>query len=335
MFSKIQYPKVHHMKLFSEIYNCYYQVLKSILHTQKYATENDLYTHIQNSGYEESALFMVPKLISGEWNLLKREGNVFLSKINDDFFVPLTALQTSFLKSILSDEKMQLFFDTEQINSLHEVFANVTPLWSPENFYYYDRFSDKDDFSDSTYIQNFRTLVTAIKNKEHVDVLYHSRTGNRIRHWYVPCRLEYSMKNDKFRLFALENRHNKRPRIETVNLDRIENVTLLDKYEKKRPNINKFIKHSYYKEPVHLIIKKERNALERTMLQFANYEKNTKKIDENTYECFIYYNKSVETELLIEILSFGPMVQVVGNEYFLNLIKERLKKQKQLQQNEI
>ena len=316
------------MKLFSEIYNCYYQVLKSILHTKKHTTENDLYTHIQELGYEESALFIVPKLMSGEWNLLKKEGTVFLSTINDNFYVPLTTLQTSFLKAILSDEKMQLFFDMEQINALQELFSNVTPLWFPENFYYYDRFLDKDDFSDSIYIQNFRTLVTAIKNKQHVDVLYHSRTGNRIRHWYVPCRLEYSMKNDKFRLLALENRHNRRPRIETINLDRIESVTLLDKYEKKRPSINKFIKHSYYKDPVHLIIKNKRNALERTMLQFANYEKNTKKIDDNTYECFIYYNKSVETELLIEILSFGPMVQVVGNEDFLNLIKERLRKQK-------
>lgn len=318
------------MKLFSEIYNCYYQVLKSILNTQKYTTQNDLYTHIQDLGYKESALFIVPKIINGEWNLLKKEGNVFLSKINNNFYVPLTTLQTSFLKSVLSDEKMQLFLDNKQICSLQALFADITPLWIPENFYYYDRFSNKDNFTNPAYIQNFRTLVTAIKNKQHVDILYHSRTGRRIRHWYVPCRLEYSIKNNKFRLLSLENHHNKYPSIETINLDRMEKVTLLDKYEKKRPNINKFIKRSYYKEPVQLIIKNERNALERTMLQFANYEKDTKKIDENTYECLIYYNKSVETELLIEILSFGPMVHVIGNEDFLKLVKERLRKQKRL-----
>lgn len=316
------------MKLFSEIYNCYYQVLKSILAKQKYITSNDLSAHIQMLGYEESALFIVPKLVSGEWNLLKQEDGTFFSKVGSNFYVPLTTLQTSFLKAILFDEKIQLFLDEIQINYLQKLFADVTPLWTPENFYYYDRFLDKDDFSNSAYKQNFRALVTAIKHKQHVDILYHSRTGKRNRHWYVPCRLEYSMKNDKFRLLALENRHSKCPKIETINLNRIEKITLLDKYEKKRPNINKLIKHSYYKEPVHLIIKNERNALERTMLQFANYEKNTKKIDENTYECFIYYNKNAETELLIEILSFGPMVQVVGNAHFLNLIRERLKKQK-------
>ena len=77
-----------------------------------------------------------------------------------------------------------------------------------------------------------------------------------------------------------------------------------------------------------ILINNRRNALERAMLQFANYEKNTRKIDDNTYECLIYYNKSTETELLIEILSFGPMIKVVGNEMFLSLIKKRLKRQK-------
>lgn len=66
------------------------------------------------------------------------------------------------------------------------------------------------------------------------------------------------------------------------------------------------------------------------MLQFANYEKNTKKIDENTYECLIYYNKKNETELLIEVLSFGPMIEVLGNKPFLQQIKQRLQKQKML-----
>ena len=63
------------------------------------------------------------------------------------------------------------------------------------------------------------------------------------------------------------------------------------------------------------------------MLHFANYEKNTTKIDEDTYECLIYYNQGMETELLIEVMSFGPMLQVIGNDRFLNLLKNRLHRQ--------
>ena len=66
------------------------------------------------------------------------------------------------------------------------------------------------------------------------------------------------------------------------------------------------------------------------MLHFANYEKNTAKIGENTYECLIYYNQNMETELLIEVMSFGPMLKVIGNEKFLKSLQSRLEKQRML-----
>ena len=42
------------------------------------------------------------------------------------------------------------------------------------------------------------------------------------------------------------------------------------------------------------------------------------------------YDKDDETEMVIRILSFGPMIKVVQPEHFINLIKERLRKQKKL-----
>ena len=66
------------------------------------------------------------------------------------------------------------------------------------------------------------------------------------------------------------------------------------------------------------------------MLHFSNYEKRTKKVDEDTWECLIYYNRSMETELLIEVLSFGPTIQVLGPESFLQQIRDRLSRQMEL-----
>ena len=54
------------------------------------------------------------------------------------------------------------------------------------------------------------------------------------------------------------------------------------------------------------------------------------RLDDRTYRCEIYYDTDDETELLIEILSFGPMINVEGDERFIRLIKERLMKQKEL-----
>ena len=111
------------------------------------------------------------------------------------------------------------------------------------------------------------------------------------------------------------------------SVSRIEHVSLTDKMLSSDVDLNKVIRDTYYKEPVRLRIRDERNTLERAMLHFANYEKNTTKIDEDTYECLIYYNQSMETELLIEVMAFGPRITVIGNDRFLDSLKERLSRQ--------
>ena len=320
------------MELFSEISNCYFQVIKSLIEKKNYISESELNFRIKDGGFEESILYLLPKLTQGEWGFYEKRDGIFYSKLSTDFYVPLNHLQKSYLKAILLDDKMTLFLSDEQIAGLNTVFSDVEPLFTPEDFYYYDRFSDKDDYQNPDYRKHFRIIMSAIREHEYLDILYESRSGQEIHHHYLPCRLEYSIKNDCFRLLAVENHTNRNPRIEILNLERIRDVSKSGITVKQLPDINRSLQRSYYKEPVQIVIKNQRNALERTMLQFANYEKSTRKLDDNTYECLIYYNKKTETELLIEVLSFGPMIKVVGNEGFLRLIKERLSRQKILSQ---
>jgi predicted DNA-binding transcriptional regulator YafY len=72
----------------------------------------------------------------------------------------------------------------------------------------------------------------------------------------------------------------------------------------------------------------ERNALERAMLQFAAYRKETE-YDEpsNTYLCRVYYDPTEETELLIRVLSFGPTIKVLEPPGFAAQLKERIVRQ--------
>lgn len=189
------------------------------------------------------------------------------------------------------------------------------------------QFADCNDYTDASYQHNFKILLDAQKSQQYVDIDYLSPHGRRIHHIYVPARLEYSPKNDTFRLLALKHASHNHWKLETLNLERMQCVTPTDRIVKPNYDLNKIIQASYYKEPVKLRIANKRNALERAMLHFANYQKNTTKIDENTYECLIYYNQTMETELLIEVLSFGPMLTVLGNERFLHSLKKRLQDQ--------
>ena len=71
----------------------------------------------------------------------------------------------------------------------------------------------------------------------------------------------------------------------------------------------------------------ERNALERAMLHFAHFEKEAERMDDKTYKVTLQFYTSDETELLIRILSFGPLIRVTEPESMVESIKERLKKQ--------
>ncbi len=317
----------YNMNLFSDIYNCYYQVMKNILNRPGALSEKDMRSIAEQEGFEESPLFIMPKIISGEWDFFIHKDDVYISKLQDGFMQPLSHLQKCYISALLLDEKICLFFNEEELLRLKEIFSGFSPLWLPDDFYYYDCFSDKDDFSSPAYIHIFQTILSSIKSRQCISFVYKGKNSTN-RHDVLPCRLEYSIKNGRFRLIAVSVSSN--IRIETYNLCNICEISPLFQYTGQMPDINKAIIKSYYKEPVRLIIKNRRNALERTMLQFANYEKNTVKIDDDTYECCIYYSKNVETELLIEVLSFGPLIQVTGNSEFLKQLKMRLQKQAQL-----
>lgn len=357
------------MELFSEIYSCYYQVLRHLLCTQEALTIQEIRSRICGEGFEESLLSIIPKLEDGTWSLFEKEGKLYRSRLSPSFTTPVSDLEKSYLRALLDDPRIGLFLDQKQLQALDEILASVPPLWRQDQFYYFDRFADGDPYEDENYRRSFRTLLQAQKENRYVDIDYTSPNGNRVHHHYVPARLEYSVKNDKFRLLALKHtgrgvsrqrdcppvhlsaqcctqadaaseqsaafdpgthcsaRTDSRMKLEILNVSRIQSVRPMENVLSSPVDLNAIIQHSYYKEPLRLRIVNQRNALERAMLHFANYEKNTTKVDEDTYECLIYYNQSMETELLIEVMSFGPMLTVLGNERILNSLKARLQRQ--------
>ena len=79
-----------------------------------------------------------------------------------------------------------------------------------------------------------------------------------------------------------------------------------------------------------LEIYNERKAMERVLLAFAHFEKSAVQISDYKYRLTLSYDSFDETELVIRVLSFGPMVKVLEPESFKNLIRERISKQIEL-----
>lgn len=64
------------------------------------------------------------------------------------------------------------------------------------------------------------------------------------------------------------------------------------------------------------------------MVEFSSFEKQSE-YDADTNACLVklWYQKDDETEVLIRLLGFGPVVRVLGPARFVRQLRERIDKQ--------
>lgn len=298
--------------LFNEIYSAYYNALAVLINK---AIDGELDTKnasdfIKTEAFKESFVYIMDAIQNEQWQVITKD---YKTPIKNYTTMPLTTLQKQFLKAISLDKRFALFTD-----GIIEGLDEVKPLYEEMDFYCFDLINDGDPYEDPEYRKVFKLVLRALKEKRRLRVTFEDGKGNSQRKVCIPRRLEYSEKDDKFRLLCL-GIHS----FSTINLARIKSCELLEEFDETalKPLIRK-------KESIVLEITDERNALERCMLHFSNYEKITTKLDENHYEMNLTYNKDDETEVLIRVLSFGPFVKVKAPDRFIDLIKERLMNQK-------
>lgn len=265
------------------------------------------------AGFEHARVFdisTIRKKLNEYWQLLKEDGTTTLRKKPT---MPLTILQKRWINAIALDPRIRLFTDRPV------VFSDVEPLFLPEDIYVFDKYSDGDPYENPKYIRNFRLILDAIKHRYQIQISIINRHGKQITTRTIPEYLEYSEKDDKFRLIGTGSKLRN-----TINLGRIISC---EKYENQQGGkVGKRNQPRQRKVIFELI--DERNALERVLMHFAHLEKQVEKIDERKYQVTLYYDKEDETEILIRVLSFGPMLHVVKPVAFINLIKDRLSDQK-------
>lgn len=300
--------------LFSEIYGCYFNAVAEILKeaVNETLTGRKMTEIIYRKAFGESFMVIEDALKKEEWPLVTADMRTPLRHIPSQ---PLTIIQKRWMKSLLMDPRIHLF--TPDAAGLED----VKPLYKPEMFVYYDRYQDGDPCGDENYVRNFRTVLDALKTGQGLLVKFYGRTGLEHEIHGVPKRLEYSLKDDKFRIRFIPTEGRFRDVME-INMSRITDCRIVE------------INSEFHEKPaampretVILELLDERNALSRAMIHFSYLEKETRQLDENHYRITIHYDRNDETELMILILSFGPLLHVVEPENFREKIKKRIDKQ--------
>ncbi|MCH5198223.1 MAG: WYL domain-containing protein [Oscillospiraceae bacterium] len=300
--------------IFNELYSAYYNsVAKIIAAVIDGKTDDETLSKIvSDNAFGESMLTVLPSIKSEKWQLIKSDMTTELKHIPS---MPLTLIQKQWLKAVSLDPRIKLF--NVQITGLEK----VEPLFTPEDYFIYDKYGDGDPYDDENYGEHFRTVLYALKNGKNLKIEMLNRRGNTVFMKCVPERLEYSEKDDKFRLAVSGNRF-----IKTVNLARITKCRVFDDpvFHSSAPKEKL--------ESLTLKVREERNTLERCMLHFAHFEKRAEKADGH-YLLHIKFNSDDEPEMVIRVLSFGPTVEVMGPASFKNKIIDKLKSQKSCELN--
>ena len=296
--------------IFNEIYSAYYnavaKIISSIINGK--TDEKSLNKIVEENAFGESMFSIIPSLKNEKWQLIRSDLTTPLNHIPT---MPLTLLQKQWLKAISLDPRIKLF----GVN--FEGLDDIEPLFTPEDYYIYDKYGDGDPYEDEGYIKRFKTILTAIKTNQNLKIEMINRKGKTVYSRCIPERIEYSEKDDKFRLITSGC-----PFIKAVNLARITkcNIYRGDTVLVSTPDEVKY-------ETITLKVSEERNTLERCLMHFAHFEKRAEKVDDH-YLLHIKFNRDDEPEIVIRVLSFGPTVEVLGSESFKQLIINKLKSQK-------
>ena len=302
------------MLLFHEIYGGYYHTVAAILDEAVRGTlaPKRLRELVQTHAFGESFLSIPDGLTGERWRLLHRDLSTDLLYEPER---PLSLLEKRWLRALLQDPRIRLF-DVD----MHGL-EDVKPLFTPDMFVFFDRYADGDDYHDPNYIVRFRAILTALREKKD---LYISFTGGRQRQAALvvtPHYLEYSEKDDCFRLIASGFR-----RSWTIRLSRVLDCAIVENSRALALRPSKM-------ETLVFELEDQRHALERVLLHFSHLEKETKRLDETHYRVTLKYDKADETEMVIRILSFGPMVCVLEPRCFIDRLRERIERQRQFTEN--
>jgi hypothetical protein len=299
--------------IFHEIYSCYFNAVSDMIKAslEDKLDRRTMETIIRSRSFSESSININQAIKGGRWPLFLEDGSTVIENIPS---TPLTNLQKGWLKALLTDPKIKLF-DPDMTG-----LEDVEPLYTADDFIYFDRYSDSDPFDDEEYIKSFRTTLRAIKEKKVLELSYTDKAGEEYTILCAAINMEYSSKDDKFRMIAISD-----DKTIILNMARVKNTILREMCttdEVSAPTRDKRV--------IVLELEDVNNALERAMIHFSYLEKETIKLSESRYQLTIRYFREDEAELLIQILSFGSALKVLSPDTFINKLRERLAKQLEL-----
>ena len=319
-----QKSEINNTPLFSPLYSTYYFAIRNILETYIRSKKQPLSNEIIAKLIEASAYIEAPGELAdlifnrSETTTIFRESKDGVSSpINHIPDFPLTTIELRFIAAILKDNRIKMFMSPEVIEGLQEALKDVKPLWETDDIKYFDQNKDGDDFDNKNYVILFQTILNAINHKKYIRLIYGRKNISDI---FTPTHLDYSQKDNAFRLFVKELKY-------PINLENIKSVEITEEKPVKgeASTAYKSLKVEIYDDT------SRQYHFNRAIRTFSYFKKTCKKTDkENTYELTVDYDTSDVSEIVIKILMFGPNMKVLEPREVIEKVTSKILRQKNL-----
>lgn len=223
--------------------------------------------------------------------------------------LPLTKIEIQWLKYCINNSKAKLFLEENQLSKLKDIFTveeNDLPISSIN---YYDKFKSHNEIADTDiYIDNFKKIVKAFTDEKSVKINYKSANNPATTRSVNIGLIEYSNKDDKFRIYC-----KKENSVSVYNLERINSVEILsDGYN--RNSAEKSIKNYILnqRKEITLEFTNVKNIPDRLLTEFTPWEKLCTRLDDR-YNVTIKYDKQDSFEIVTRLLPYGKNIKILSD----------------------
>ncbi|WP_297417821.1 WYL domain-containing protein [Clostridium sp.] len=329
------------MELFHEYKNKYFHLVFRILNLSKNGLYKDeIIRLIEKEEYDEKIIGKDFKTFEGmllnqyskidNFNFLEKRDGKYYSILNNEDSVPLkvrfSKLEKSWLNGMIKEPVVQALFGKGTIEKLEAALIDVKD-GSNEVIELTNKMKNDFDVDLEKLSKDFYTILEGIINEKPIIYSNVDKNGNEYNNQLaLPIRIEYSLKDDKFRasLYSLEEK-----RSIMVNLHTLKEVKIAQNVNSKvkREDVLKKLKEKKYSEiPITIELEDIRGAMERCFMSFSSFERNSRTISENKYEIDIYYYTFEEDEVIRKIMSLGPYVKVKSPDRVKDIVIDKIKK---------
>lgn len=246
--------------------------------------------------------------------------------------VPLTILELRWLKTVINDQKMNLFFSGDEIallkKLLNENAANLNAL--PMNkvvFFDRFRFTEKNTKRETAVLS---TILEGIYDHKTVRLKYHTNHKGPRHGEFRPIVLEFSKRNNRFQGYFQKC---KTGAIFTFNIAQIETAIETDTpfdYYAVEMDLAEYRKNNT--TSVEIEFSNVKNIVDRILTEFSPWEKRCS-YDAKTrmYRLTIFYQTLDELDLVVRLLGYGANIRFVDKAHPIFMeIQQRMNRQMDL-----